>query len=128
MISGADEKDEAGHVFIRVVFVGDKAVETRPGVRKEGTNVGSQVAEKYKYRAKGTHFCLKPRNNHHYSHVRLRANRQRRRMFLWPARPRIRLRMPESEQSTRLHWILGFGQILPAGLLAHACLSRVTYQ
>ena len=53
MISSADEKDEAGHVFIRVVFVGDKAVETRPGVRKEGTNVGSQVAEKYKYRAKG---------------------------------------------------------------------------
>ena len=53
MISSADEKDEAGHVFIRVVFVGDKAVETRPGVRKEGTNVGNQVAEKYKYRAKG---------------------------------------------------------------------------
>ena len=53
MISNADQKDEAGHVFIRVVFVGDKAVETRSGVRKEGSNVNTTVAEKYKYRAKG---------------------------------------------------------------------------
>ena len=56
MISNADQKDEAGHVFIRVVFVGDKAVETRSGVRKEGSNVNTTVAEKYKYRAKGKKF------------------------------------------------------------------------
>lgn len=65
MISNADQKDEAGHVFIRVVFVGDKAVETRSGVRKEGSNVNTTVAEKYKYRAKGKLVILRVYSNIH---------------------------------------------------------------
>ena len=59
MVQNRDTKGEAGHVYIRVVFIGEKAFETRPGVRKEGAALvaanGGQnpVSEKYKYKAKG---------------------------------------------------------------------------
>ena len=50
--SANDKNNEAGHVFIRTVFVGNKSVETRPGVRKEGESAGYPIAEKFKFRAK----------------------------------------------------------------------------
>ena len=42
----------AGHVYIRVVFVGDKTVETRHGIRKEAKNNNLPLPEKFKYKAK----------------------------------------------------------------------------
>ena len=57
MVRDRDQKGEAGHVYIRVVFIGDKHFETRSGVRKQANELyganSNQIIEKYKYRAKG---------------------------------------------------------------------------
>ena len=57
MVRDRDQKGEAGHVYIRVVFIGDKHFETRAGVRKQANELyganSNQIIEKYKYRAKG---------------------------------------------------------------------------
>ena len=60
MLQQRDHKGDAGHVHIRVVFIGDKSVETRTGVRKEGDSLNTRVPEKYKYKAKGiSYYSLK---------------------------------------------------------------------
>ena len=51
-IRNHDKNNEAGHVFIRVVFIGDKSVETRSGIRNEGKSNNQPIAEKFKYKAK----------------------------------------------------------------------------
>lgn len=51
-IKAHDKNNEAGHVFIRVVFIGDKSVESRSGIRKEGKKSGLAMAEKFRYKAK----------------------------------------------------------------------------
>ena len=51
-IKAHDKNHEAGHVYIRVVFIGEKSVETRSGIRKEGRQNNLMMPEKYKYKAK----------------------------------------------------------------------------
>ena len=61
MVRDRDQKGEAGHVYIRVVFIGDKHFETRSGVRKQANELyganSNQIIEKYKYRAKGLFYA-----------------------------------------------------------------------